>query len=1151
LKKNLIILLFCLLFSLSDTIADEKNTIWYYGERAGMRFSSEKSTPEPLLDGGMAVEEGCATLSDSEGNLILYTDGKTVWNRNHNLLKNGSDLKGYGTATQSTLIIPNPEDPRYVYIFTLKGDPALSDSANNDGLCYSIVDMSQDFGFGAVTVKKNIIVQPFMTEHLTSVHHADGKSVWVIAHKHNSNKFLSILVNKDGVSLSSRVESPAGLFLRGESFRGQMKVSPDGNYLAIAHYSNSRIELFNFDTESGIVRYINTISAPDFQGAYGIEFSQNSQKLYAAGHQFDMSTGLKTGTEIKIPNLPVSWASYQLAPDGRIYVSDGNNEDKHLGVINFPDRNGINCDYDPLGFYAGGNTVYKGLPAFAQSDFALLQDYGSNSPVCVGETAEFYTDSLYGAAYEWYLVRTNELLGTGTQFEISNVSAADSGYYMLRISKLGTTDSEFIYLMINPIPEVSIETDDPTVICSGQEIQLRAEPYSKYNDYLWTGDLAGEEISIDQPGEYTVRVTDQNGCVNYDTLFIEEKIIAPEILIRGNHPFCYGDSVQLYTSQTFSDYIWSTAETGPEIWVKTSSTFTVTVYDSYGCEGISEIITTAIDPGPDVQITGKLDVCEDSEYDYILVSDSDESVTWSVSGGDIISSQNKTVRIKWHFPAVGQIKAIQKFIGDCSGRDSVEVNINAYPEPNIMTDRPYICGDDGLMILHTDQDYMAYKWSTGEESASISVSQAGDYYVTVTGPGDCESVSETISIDKRPLPIPIIAGDIFLCEAESTLLWSFDEYEAYLWSNGSESRSITVYDANTYSLTVTDSNLCQGSTDLTTEYAVIDLTGTYSIDFGIVEPAESPSKTIRYTNTSNVDILISEAAFKYNQAYKFTVDPELPVLIPKGGYIDFTVHFDKLNSRFFSDSLIIQVSDPCMKEFSLYVQGTGTTLMIIRVPNTTINVGEDTCIPILAQFNTYKPVSAQIDFYAQISFDLRVFYPDEAANASVRFDTIRIVEVIEFGKTVTETESVIGGLCGFGLLSEFDQTSLVLENVSISDTTVTTKLVNGNLNLTGVCAKKIRLVKFFNLTEIKLLPDPPKDNIHLNISSEESGSFALEIYTIEGKKIKAVSFNSPGSEIEFFEKEFNFPIDDFANGAYRAVLRSPGGVVSVAVNVLK
>ena len=62
--------------------------MWYFGKRAGLNFNT--NPPSPLFDGVINTLESSSSICDSNGNLLFYTDGDTIWNRNHQIMLNGT-----------------------------------------------------------------------------------------------------------------------------------------------------------------------------------------------------------------------------------------------------------------------------------------------------------------------------------------------------------------------------------------------------------------------------------------------------------------------------------------------------------------------------------------------------------------------------------------------------------------------------------------------------------------------------------------------------------------------------------------------------------------------------------------------------------------------------------------------------------------------------------------------------------------------------------------------------------------------------------------------------------------------------------------------------------------------------------------------------
>ena len=110
-----IIIIFLSLYCV-NLFAQGEGNIWYFGKGFGLDFNDGE--PKLLKDGALNTFEGVATMSDYKGDLLFYTDGKTVWNRMHQIMNNGEGLKGSFSTTQSALVVPNPNLPNIYYIFT-------------------------------------------------------------------------------------------------------------------------------------------------------------------------------------------------------------------------------------------------------------------------------------------------------------------------------------------------------------------------------------------------------------------------------------------------------------------------------------------------------------------------------------------------------------------------------------------------------------------------------------------------------------------------------------------------------------------------------------------------------------------------------------------------------------------------------------------------------------------------------------------------------------------------------------------------------------------------------------------------------------------------------------------------------------------------
>ena len=358
--KLKLIILFLLLYVIGYTQIPGQTTNWYFGTNAGITFNS--GSPVALTNGSLTTTEGVATISDNSGNLLFYTNGVSVWNRNHLVMTNGTGLFGDFSSTQSAIIVQKPDQSNIYYIFTSDND------AGPDGICYSIVDMSLSTGLGAVTIKNTQLKTP-SCEKLCAVRHCNNVDVWVISHDWNTNVFTAWSVSSFGVA-GITAWSTSGSVVSGvpQSAYGQLKASPNGRKLAACHYGMNRIELHDFDPSTGYASGGFILS--NDVGIYGCEFSPDGRILYGGTNQgmllqWDLCAGTQAQIQASrrvISNAGPFIGSIQLGPDGKIYVARANTS---LAVINNPNVYGIGCNYSDLSIPLAGRQSRMGLPNFA------------------------------------------------------------------------------------------------------------------------------------------------------------------------------------------------------------------------------------------------------------------------------------------------------------------------------------------------------------------------------------------------------------------------------------------------------------------------------------------------------------------------------------------------------------------------------------------------------------------------------------------------------------------------------------------------------------------------------------------------------------------------------------------------------------------
>ncbi|PKP17669.1 MAG: hypothetical protein CVU06_12920, partial [Bacteroidetes bacterium HGW-Bacteroidetes-22] len=169
---------------------------WYFGQKAGITFQNG-SPPTALLNSNMvAGVAGVSVVSDSAGQLLFYTHGGGIFNRQHQIMLNSYGLHGYNVH-ESVVAVPLPGSSDKYYVFT-NGFLTSPPSPPGYTLEYSIVDMTLDNGLGGILPAfKNVIVQgaELASGAITAVRHHNNCHIWIIAQTTDSPKrFLSYLL---------------------------------------------------------------------------------------------------------------------------------------------------------------------------------------------------------------------------------------------------------------------------------------------------------------------------------------------------------------------------------------------------------------------------------------------------------------------------------------------------------------------------------------------------------------------------------------------------------------------------------------------------------------------------------------------------------------------------------------------------------------------------------------------------------------------------------------------------------------------------------------------------------------------------------------------------------------------------------------------
>ncbi len=498
-----------LFFVTSSAFAQKENNIWYFGNGAGLDFNS--GSPVVLNNGAMYTTEGCASIADSSGSLLFYTDGVTVYNKVHNVMVNGSGLLGGNSSTESAIIVPLPGSSSTFYIFT------TPDQGSFSGFNYSVVDMTLQGGFGEVTVLNTLLHAP-IGEKVCATHHNNGMDYWIVAHEFNTNGFYAYHLSSSGVN-PVPVISYVGLIHTG--YHGYLKFTPDATKIGLAVGETDGIELLDFDNSTGVVS--NPITFPaTFDYPYGVEFSPDNSKFYvalsgvgiiAAIYQFDLLAGSPAAiiaSGILVGNTSNAFLGpLQLAPDGKIYCA--RYITPYVGVIDDPNASGLACNYIDTAVFLNGGMSTFGLPnQIAHYDFIPVAVFTAPNHICPGTCTDFTNLSVNANNYQWIFQGANPGVSTDAnpvqicynvpgQYDVTLIASNANGVDTLLLHN-------FITVYPYPSPQGILQSGDSLIAnagASGYQWYQNGNAIPGATDFFYLA-LEG--------GDYSVVATDANGC---------------------------------------------------------------------------------------------------------------------------------------------------------------------------------------------------------------------------------------------------------------------------------------------------------------------------------------------------------------------------------------------------------------------------------------------------------------------------------------------------------------------------------------------------------------------------------------------------------------------------------------------------------------
>jgi hypothetical protein len=317
--------------------------------------------------------------------------------------------------------------------------------------------------------------------------------------------------------------------------------------------------------------------------------------------------------------------------------------------------------------------------------------------------------------------------------------------------------------------------------------------------YSWSNGVFSAQNENLEAGEYTLTLTDNNGCVLKKTVALSQPA-SVALTVIANSPKCPGQgagSIQVSAIGGMQPYTyrWSNGATTPQLTGLSGGEYVVTVTDANGCSA-QQKATIKIPEKIEIEFQAQRPLCAATKDGKIKATAKGGTPPFSYQWANG-SKTEELLNI-----GGGSFSVTITDAAGCTAQATYTLNPPAALVVQLQTS-PLCCGNDARIISAVSGGTPPYRyaWSNGATASELEGLGAGEFSLTATDANGCAATQKANIAPIKP-PAIEIKGNATLCPGQTVELDAGGPFSAYKWSTGETTRTITIKEAGSYSVEV-------------------------------------------------------------------------------------------------------------------------------------------------------------------------------------------------------------------------------------------------------------------------------------------------------------------------------------------------------------